>query len=97
MENKSPPVLVAAPTVAPAPFSFGEPIYPSGIVVEIVGTEMSCQGRSCEEHDKCGEEVLKEDIVVRLRKIHLMVEGKEETAIAAIWRAPNFITSSRNF
>ena len=46
---------------------------------------MSCQGRSCEEHDKCGEEVLKEDIVVRLRKIHLMVEGKEETAIAAIW------------
>ena len=67
-EKKSPPVLVAAPTVvAPAPFSFGEPIHPSGIVVEIVGTEMSCQGRSCEEHDICGE-VLKEDIVVRLRK-----------------------------
>jgi hypothetical protein len=83
-EKKSPPVLVAAPTVAPAPFSLGEPIYPSGIVVEIVGTEMSCQGRSCEEHDICGE-VLKEDIVVRLRKIQLMVEGKEETAIAAIW------------
>jgi hypothetical protein len=83
-EKKSPPVLVAAPTVAPAPFSFGEPIHPSGIVVEIVGTEMSCQGRSCEEHDICGE-VLKEDIVVRLRKIQLMVEGKEETAIAAIW------------
>jgi len=45
---------------------------------------MSCQGRSCEEHGNCGE-VLKEDIVVRLRKIQLMVEGKEETAIAAIW------------
>jgi hypothetical protein len=29
--------------------------------------------------------VLKEDVVVRLRKIQLMVEGKEETAIAAIW------------
>ena len=71
--------------MAPAPFcSFGEPIHPSGIVVEIVGTEMSCQGRSCEEHDNCGE-VLKEDVVVRLRKIQLMVEGKEETAIAAIW------------
>jgi hypothetical protein len=70
--------------VAPAPFSFGEPIHPSGIVVEIVGTEMSCQGRSCEEHDICGK-VLKEDIVVRLRKIQLMVEGKEETAITAIW------------
>jgi hypothetical protein len=84
-EKKSPPVLVAVPTVAPAPFSFSEPIHPSGIVVEIVGTEMSCQGRrSCKDHNICGE-VLKEDIVVRLRKIQLMVEGKEETAIAAIW------------
>jgi hypothetical protein len=45
---------------------------------------MSCQGRSCKEHEICGE-VLKEDIVVRLRKIQLMVEGKEETAIATIW------------
>ena len=83
-EKKSPPVLVAAPTVTPAPFSFGESIHPSGIVVEIVGTEMSCQGRSCEEHEICGE-VLKEDVVVRLRKIQLVVEGKEETAITAIW------------
>ena len=30
-EKKSPPVLVAAPTVAPEPFSFGEPIHPSGL------------------------------------------------------------------
>ena len=44
---------------------------------------MSCQGRLCDEHDICGE-VLKEN-VVHLRKIQLMVEGKEETAIAAIW------------
>jgi hypothetical protein len=29
--------------------------------------------------------MLKEDIVVCLRKIQLMVEGKEETAITAIW------------
>jgi hypothetical protein len=28
---------------------------------------------------------LEEDVVVRLRKIQLMVEGKEETVIAAIW------------
>jgi hypothetical protein len=83
-EKKSTPVLVAVPIVAPAPFLFGEPIHPSGIVVEIVGTEMSCQGRSCEEQDICGK-VLKEDVVVRLRKIQLMVEGKEETVIAAIW------------
>ena len=45
---------------------------------------MSCQGRSCEEHEICGE-VMEEDVVVRLRKIQLMVEGKEETAIVAIW------------
>ena len=78
VEMKPPPVLPAALAVAHVP------IHPSGIVVEIVGTEMSCQGRSCEEHENCGE-VLKEDVVVRLRKIQLMVEGKEETAIAAIW------------
>jgi hypothetical protein len=36
VEKKSPPVLPAAPAVAPAPFLFGEPIHPSGIVVEIV-------------------------------------------------------------
>ena len=84
VEKKSPPVLPATPAVAPAPFLFGKPIHLSGIVVEIVGTEMSCQGRSCEEHDNCGE-VLKEDVVVHLRKIQLMVEGKEETAITEIW------------
>ena len=83
-EKKPPPVLPAAPAVAPVPFSSGEPLHPSGIVIKIVGTEMSCQGRSCEEHEICGE-VLTEDVVVRLRKIQLMVEGKEETVIAAIW------------
>ena len=63
-EKKPPPVLPAAPAVAPVPFSSGEPIHPSGIVVEIVGTEMSCQGRSCEEHEICGE-VLKEEVAIR--------------------------------
>jgi hypothetical protein len=51
-EKKSPPPVALA--LAPAPFLFGKPIHPSGIVVEIVGTGMSCQGRSCEEHDFCG-------------------------------------------
>ena len=61
-----------------------EPIHLLSIFVKIVGTEMRCQGRSCEEHRMCGE-VLKEDKVVHLRKMQLMVEGKEEMAIAAIW------------
>ena len=82
--KKLPPVLPAVLTVVPVPFLFGEPIHPSGIVIDIVGTEMSCQGRSCDKHEICSE-VLEADIVVRLRKIQLMVERKEETAIAAIW------------
>lgn len=61
------------------------PTHPSGVVVEIVGTERGDQGRSCEEHHiNCGE-VLAEDVVVRLRKVQILVEGKEETAIAAVW------------
>ena len=61
------------------------PTHPSGVVVEIVGTERGDQGRSCEEHEvNCGE-VLAEDVVVRLRRVQILVEGKEETAIAAVW------------
>jgi hypothetical protein len=61
------------------------PTHPSGVVVEIVGTEQGDQGRSCEEHPiNCGE-VMAEDVVVRLRKVQVLVDGKEETAIAAVW------------
>ena len=63
-----------------------EPIHPLGILVKIVGMEMSCQGRLCKEHKMCGK-MLKEDMVVHLHKMQmqLMVEGKEETAITVIW------------
>ncbi len=61
-----------------------EPHHPSGIVVEIVGKERSNQGRSCDEHLNCGE-VMADDVVVRLHKVQILVEGKEETAIAAVW------------
>jgi hypothetical protein len=70
--------------VASAPLLLGKPIHPSGILVKIIGTEMSCQGRLSKEHMIC-DKVLKEDEFVRLCKMQLMVEGKEETAIAAIW------------
>ena len=52
-----------------------EPHHPSGVVVEIVGTERGDQGRSCEEHLNCGE-VMAEDVVVRLRKVQILVEGR---------------------
>jgi hypothetical protein len=58
--------------------------HPSPVVLHIVGTEADDRGRSCEEHLCCGE-VVQEDIVVRLRKVQVLVDGREETAIAAIW------------
>ena len=58
--------------------------HPPGVVVEIVGTLMGDRGRSCEEHAVCGS-VLEEDMVVRLRKVQVLVDGCEETAIACIW------------
>ena len=61
-----------------------EPIHLPGILVEIVGTEMSCPGHLCEEHNQCGE-MLREDVVVHLRRVQLMVEGKEERMVAAVW------------
>jgi hypothetical protein len=83
-EKNPPAVLPSVSAAVSLPFSFDEPTHPCGILVEIVGTTVSCQGRSCEEHEICGV-VLKEDVVVRLCKMQLMVEGKEETVIAVIW------------
>jgi Fe-S cluster assembly iron-binding protein IscA len=59
--------------------------HPSPIVIHIVGTEVADDARSCEEHVCCGAEVLDEDVVVRLRKVQVVVDGREETAIAAVW------------
>ncbi len=58
--------------------------HPPGIIVQIVGTLMGDNGRSCEDHAACGS-VLEEDMVVRLRRVQVLVEGGEETAIACIW------------
>ncbi len=59
--------------------------HPTGVVLEIVGTDVSDQGRSCKEHACCGRDVLQEDVVVRLRKTVIEVNGKEERAIEAVW------------
>ena len=42
--------------------------HPSGIVVDIVGVEISDHGHSCEEHEICGF-VLKNDMVICLQKL----------------------------
>ncbi len=59
--------------------------HPPGIFVEIVGTDAGDRGCTCEEHPvNCGI-VLEEDVVVCLRKVQVVIDGREETAIAAIW------------
>jgi hypothetical protein len=55
--------------------------HPPDIVVKIVGIEKGNRGRSCEEHDVCGE-VVEEDTLLRLRREQILVDGKEETVIA---------------
>ena len=60
------------------------PFHPSGETAEIVGIGVSTNGRSCEEHEVCGE-VLKEDVVVRIRRVQVQVDGQEETALAVYW------------
>lgn len=55
-----------------------------GEVVEIVGLTRPENGRSCEEHEVCGK-VAKPDIVVRFRKVQVVRDGKEESAIAVEW------------
>jgi hypothetical protein len=73
--------VVAEP--APVPQAPG-PFHLIGVVVEIIGTEMDDRGCSCEEHRNCGE-VMGKDMVVRLWKVQIQVEGREETAIATYW------------
>ncbi len=67
-EKKSPPVLPPAPAVVSAPLLLDKPIHPSSILVKIIGTEVSCQGRLYKEHKICGK-VSKEDVIVRLHKM----------------------------
>ena len=51
------------------------PVHAPGTLVEIlVGLPMSCRGRLCEEHKLCRDKVLKEDEVVRLRMVQLVVD-----------------------
>ncbi len=89
--KECPPVTadIAAPAkvvAVPAPVTkVPGPFHPTGVVVEIVGTEVGDRGRSCEEHpNNCGK-MLAEDVVVHLWKVQIQVEGQEEMAIAAYW------------
>ena len=76
--NKTPQLLIHSFVVLSERMSY----HPSGITNEIVGTEVSSNGRTCGTHDICGS-VLCDDVVVRLRKVQILTtDGAEETAIA---------------
>jgi hypothetical protein len=79
------PVVVDASSAPVVQAMDDGPFHPTGIVVEIVGTERSDQGCSCEEHLANCSKVMANDVVVCLWKVQIMVEGQEEMAIAAIW------------
>ena len=58
--------------------------HPDPIIIEIVDTEVGNRNHECKEHQVCGV-VMDEDVVVRLQKVQVLAEGKEETTIAAYW------------
>ena len=58
--------------------------HPWGRTVKIFGIQSPGNGRSCKEHPICGR-VLQEDSVVRFRKVQVLIDGKEESVIAAFW------------
>ena len=61
-------------------------MHPVGITIDFVGIEADNRGRSCEEHDVCGS-VLEENAVVRIRHVQILVDGSEESTLAAYWIA----------
>ena len=58
--------------------------HPHGDTVEIVGVNSPTNGHSCEEHHICGEVVI-EDVVLHLRKVQVLMNQQEQSAIAAFW------------
>jgi hypothetical protein len=57
--------------------------HPSGEMLEILGIECGTNGRTCECHQKYCGEVVKEDVVLRLRRVQVVIDDIEESAIAA--------------
>ena len=55
-----------------------------GRTVKILGIQSPQNGCSCEEHPICGH-VLQEHSVVCFRKVQVLIDGKEESVIAAFW------------
>ena len=58
--------------------------HPHGDTVKIVGVNSPTNRQSCEEHPICGDVVI-EDVVLHLRKVQVLMNQQEQSAIAAFW------------
>ena len=58
--------------------------HPWGQTVKTFGIELPTNGHCCEEHTICGA-VLTEDSVVGFRKVQVIINEKEESAIVVFW------------
>ena len=69
--------------------------HPTGETVEILGLNQATNGHSCPDHENCGS-VVKPDVVVRLRKVQVIIQGKEESAMAfmSCWLLTQALCSS---
>jgi hypothetical protein len=61
-----------------------EVTHPSCIANEVVVIEKGDCGRSCKEHNVCGE-VVEKDTLLHLQRVQITVNGHEETMIVCIW------------
>ncbi len=58
----------------PPPQDLSPPMHPSGVIIDIVGTNRSNCGHSCEEHpDACGTADLADDVVVHNQKVKIPI------------------------
>jgi len=56
--------------------------HPSGITFDAVGLRASSNGRSCENHECCGV-ALEDNMVIRVTEEQVLIDGKEQKALAA--------------
>ena len=45
----------------------------------------SSNGRTCEEHAHCGSVAEVDDVVVRIRKVQVVIDEEQQSALAAYW------------
>ena len=58
------------------------PSHPTSIVVDIIGTEETSQGRTCDDGKTACGSLLVTDSLVQFHQVQVLVDGVEETALA---------------